>query len=151
MSDAEIWVTFAALLVAALSLAVALRADRRADRVDRRSRSASLRIAQVGGEIEVGDSYEPVRQRLDYRIVNHGLATARGVRLWLRDPDGRPASTIAGGPGRTLTPEARTVESVWLPPDYYAAEPEVWIAYHDSRPAPSAANQRTLRKPRGHL
>jgi hypothetical protein len=104
--DASLVVSVVAVLVAAGSLALAMRADQRASRAE----SAAFRarivveplVSQPGG---TGRCFE-------LRVRNVGAGLASRVRVWLEDEAGRPVSTVAGGDALILAPGDETVVSV---------------------------------------
>lgn len=114
--DASMVVSILAILVAAGSLALAARADRRASRAEARGLRADLIVEPTGS------SSDPKGRRLLLSVRNVGSGVARGVRVWLEDEAGRVVSTVAGDAALTLAPDddavalGVTVFEATLPP-----------------------------------
>lgn len=97
---ASLWLSLAAILIAVGSLVIAVRADRRAGRAERREEEdfAARRRAQPiilprGGS--GGPTADPVRH--EYLIRNGGAAPITELWLWIEDAEGRAVSSRSGG------------------------------------------------------
>ena len=105
-----------ALLVASGSVALALRADRRASQAEAHGRRAHLIVESPGASSGVAGLL------FDLRVRNVGSAVARDVTVWLEDESGRVASAPAGGTIAALSPAQDpvrlelTVSDAALPP-----------------------------------
>jgi hypothetical protein len=131
--DTSVVVSIVAVLVAAGSLVVALRADRRAGRAEARGFRAQLVVEPSGsGGAPTG---EPGVRRFDVTVRNVGLGVARGVRVWLEDESGRAVSSRSAGNAVTIAPGEEpvrlslTVAEASLPPPPVSFS--VWIAWSD--------------------
>jgi len=109
-------VSILALLVASGSVALALRADRRASRAESHGRRAHL-------VVESRSSTRTVAGFLfDLRVRNVGSAVASDVAVWLEDESGRVVSAPAEGTIAALSPMQDpvmlelTVSDAALPP-----------------------------------
>lgn len=105
--DGSLAVAIAAVLISAGSLAVAVRADRRAARAEARGLRAVLSVEPSPASDDASG------RRFDLRLRNVGDGVARQVRVWLEDESGRVVSTVAGGDALTLVPGDDPV-AVWV-------------------------------------
>lgn len=127
--EASVVVSIVAVLVAACSLVVALRADRRAGRAEARSLRARLVVEPHGS------SGDMAGRHFDVHVRNVGLGAARDVRVWLEDESGRAVSSRSGGnavaiaPGEDPVPLMLTVAEASLPPPPVSFS--VWVAWSD--------------------
>jgi hypothetical protein len=114
--DGSILVSIVAVFIAAGSLVIAIRADRRAGRAESRGLHADLVVEQTGS------TSDPKGRRVVLRVRNVGLGVARGVHVWLEDEAGHVVSSVAGGESLTLAPDqdgvplSVTVSEAALPP-----------------------------------
>jgi hypothetical protein len=104
--DTSLVVSIVAVLIAGGSLALALRADRRATRAESRAGRAQIAIEPVRAHVEAAG------RRFELRIRNVGAGVARTVRVWLENEAGRAVSSVAGGEDLTLAPGDETILSV---------------------------------------
>ena len=96
--DGSLIVSILALLVASGSVALALRADRRATTQRSHGRRANLVVESRGS------SAGSTGLLFDLRVRNVGSAVARDVAVWLEDESGRVVSAPAGGTIVALSP-----------------------------------------------
>jgi hypothetical protein len=96
--DRSLVVSIAALVIAGGSLAIAIRADRRAGRAEARGLRAEVVVEPSAS------SSDPKGRRFPLGVRNVGSGVARNVHVWLEDEAGRIVSSIAGGEGLTLVP-----------------------------------------------
>jgi hypothetical protein len=128
--DGSLIVSIVAVLIAVGSLALAVRADRRAGRAEARGLRAQVVVEPRGS---VG---EPSTRRFDLRVRNVGAGVAHGVRIWLEDEAGRLVSSRAGGEAFTLAPGDDPVEVLLsvaeaaLPPPPVSFS--VWTSWSDA-------------------
>ena len=114
--DGSLIVAILALLVASGSVALALRADRRASRAESQASRAHLVVEAPGS------SGTAAGLLFALRVRNVGSAVARDVSVWLEDEAGRVVSTPAGGTITALSPAQDpvrlelTVSDAALPP-----------------------------------
>jgi hypothetical protein len=105
-----------ALVAAAGSLALALRADRRASRAEAYGRRAYVLVEPHGS------GRDGAGLLFDLRVRNVGGTVARDVAVWLEDESGKIVSGPAGGeiaalaPGDEPTRVVLTVSDGALPP-----------------------------------
>jgi hypothetical protein len=78
------------LVVSVLALGIAGRAERRAARVERASRRASLVVVPHGSSVPDGETFP---RTFKFSIRNVAQTPAENVQLWLTDRDGRKVST----------------------------------------------------------
>jgi hypothetical protein len=108
----SIALSVAAFVFALISTALALRADRRSERTERREEE---RLERERLEAEAADRArlhlwpKGSTSTVDYRrfgftIRNHGKASAHDIRVWLADKDGRDVS-VSPQPTFTLAPD----------------------------------------------
>jgi hypothetical protein len=121
----SIALSIAAFVFALVSTVLALRADRRSGRSERREEE---RLERERLEAEAADRARlqlwPTgsTSTLDYRrfaftMRNHGKATAHDIRVWLADKGGQDVS-VSQQPSFTLAPdEAADNHAVPVPPD----------------------------------
>jgi hypothetical protein len=123
-------VSFLAILIAAGSLALAFRADRRAGRAEARGLRAHVVIEPHGS------SGGPSGRRFDLRVRNVGSDVARDVSIWLEDESGRIVSTPAVASTLTLAPGEDPVDIALTVPDAALPPPpvsfSVWMSWSDS-------------------
>jgi hypothetical protein len=136
--DASLVVSIAAVLIAAVSLALALRADRRASRAEGRGLAArpvvSLRETSV----------DTAGRRFDFELRNAGQGLAERVRVSLVNESGDVVATMPRA-GTTLVPGDEPVGISLVVPESGLPPPPVsfavWIAWsdgvgdHERRPA----------------
>jgi hypothetical protein len=89
--------TIIALCVAVVSLALAIRADRRAGRAESQGRRGHPIVTSRGSSMDEGAAVH------DYEVRNDGRAVITELRLWVEDGEGDVISTGAGG-ATTLAP-----------------------------------------------
>jgi hypothetical protein len=127
--EGSLVVSIVAVLIAVSSLALALRADRRAGRAEARSLRAHLVVEPRGS------GSTPSGRRFDLRVRNVGSGVARSVRVWLEDESGRVVSGPTDREPLTLAPSddpvdvSLTVSEAALPPPPVSFS--VWIAWSD--------------------
>lgn len=137
--DGSLIVSIVALGIALGSLALALRADRRASRAESHGLQA-LVVVDAGSS-----SGSPSGRRFDFRVRNVGREVARDVDIWLEDESGRVVADSDGGSRPTLAPGESPVEISLTVPDRSLPPPpvtfSVWISWtdrtghHDRAPA----------------
>ena len=137
--DGSLLVSIVAVAIAAVSLTLAIRADRRAGRAEARGNRARV-VVEPHGSVASASG-----RRFDLGVRNVGLGVASRVRVWLEDESGRAvghASTTEAltlAPGDEFVALAVTVPESALPPPPVAFS--VWIAWtdgagtHDRQPA----------------
>lgn len=114
--DGSLIVSILALLVASGSVALALRADRRASQAEAHAHRAHLIVESPG--VRSGGA----GLLFDLRVRNVGSAVARDVTVWLEDESGRVVSVPGGGtiaalsPGQNPVTLELTVSDAALPP-----------------------------------
>ena len=97
-------VSIVAICVAVVSLLLAIRADRRAARLETRGRQANPIVRSrgpSGSDREINYGFD---------VFNDGPATITRVDVWIADHEGNPIST---GAGRDLVLEAGKSEPSW--------------------------------------
>ena len=129
--DTSLVVSVVAIGIAAGSLALALRADRRASRAE----AGGLRAHIVVEPRASGRA--PAGRRFDLSARNVGSDVARDVSIWLEDESGRIVATTADGSGSALTlaPGEDPVGVVLTVPDAALPPPpvsfSVWMSWSD--------------------
>lgn len=127
--EASLVVSIAAVVVAAGSLAVAIRADRRAGRAESRGLRARMAVEPLGS---AGDA---TGRRFDVRVRTVGPGVARDVRVWLTDESGEAVSSRMPADALTLAPDdepvrlSLTLAEASLPPPPVSYP--VWVAWSD--------------------
>ena len=131
-------VSIAAVLISAVSLTLALRADRRA------SRAEGLRLAARPVVSLLGTSPDAKGRRFDLELRNAGKGLAERVRVSLVNESGDVVATMPRA-GTTLLPGEEPVEISLVVPESGLPPPPVpfavWIAWsdgagdHERRPA----------------
>jgi hypothetical protein len=137
--DAGLAVSIVAVLISALSFALAMRADRRAGRAERRGLGARPVVELVASAPDASG------RRFDLGVRNVGSGVARAVRIWLVDEAGEIVASSSREGAPTLAPGEEPVRislsipEASLPPPPVAYS--VWIAWaddlgeHDRRPS----------------
>ena len=134
--DTSLVVSVVAIGIAAGSLALALRADRRASRAE----AGGLRAHIVVEPRASGRA--PAGRRFDLSARNVGSDVARDVSIWLEDESGRIVATtttagggVGGGGALTLAPGEDQVAVVLTVPDAALPPPpvsfSVWMSWSD--------------------
>jgi hypothetical protein len=100
LETAAFVVSLIAITAALVSLSLAIRADRRQARAERREEAQA--VARRSGRPSVlprGGSGGPTAERVShsYQIRNAGEATITELFLWIEDGEGNTVSTVAGG------------------------------------------------------
>jgi hypothetical protein len=100
------WLAGAALVISLGSLAIAWRADKRAERAEDRAEEADRREIEARLEVTALAGQSPGTNQLEYqfKILNAGKVPAHHVRVWLVDETGNQLHEDLPGPGATLLP-----------------------------------------------
>jgi hypothetical protein len=118
-----------AVCIAAASLTLALRADRRATGAESRAGRARIAVEPASSQSDAGG------RRFELRVRNVGAAVAWAVRVWLVNEAGRGVSTAAGGDALTLAPGEEVTLSVTVSDDALPPPPvafPVLVSWTDS-------------------
>ncbi len=122
-------VSLVALVISAVSLGLAVRADRRASRLESRGLSAQPVVELAA------TSAEAAGRRFDLRLRNAGQGLAKRVRVSLVDESGDVVATMPRA-GTTLVPGDDPVVVTLVVPESGLPPPPVpfavWIAWADA-------------------
>jgi hypothetical protein len=135
----SIALSIAAFVFALVSTGLALRADSRSGRTERREEE---RLERERLEAEAADrarlqlwpkgSTSTVdHRRFAFAIINHGKATAYDIRVWLADKDGKDVS-VSRQPAFALAPdESDDKHGVPVPLDFEPLNLRFWYCWID--------------------
>jgi hypothetical protein len=127
--ESSLLVSIFAVLVAAVSLVLALRADRRASRAEARGLRAHIIVEPYAM------SSGPAGRRFDIRVRNVGSDVAHEVRIWLENESGRVVSTPTHGSAPALAAGEDPVEIALTVPEAALPPPpvsfSVWMSWSD--------------------
>jgi hypothetical protein len=136
--EASLVVAIVAVLISAVSLTLALRADRRASRAEGRRLAARPVVSLLG------TTSDAAGRRFDLELRNAGQGLAERVRVSLVNESGDVVATMPRA-GTTLVPEDDPVTVSLVVPESGLPPPPVpfavWIAWsdgvgeHERRPA----------------
>jgi hypothetical protein len=136
--EASLVVAIVAVLISAVSLALALRADRRASRAEGRRLAARPVVSLLG------TTSDAAGRRFDLELRNAGQGLAERVRVSLVNESGDVVATMPRA-GTTLVPDGDPVTISLVVPESGLPPPPVpfavWIAWsdgvgeHERRPA----------------
>jgi DNA-binding transcriptional LysR family regulator len=136
--DASLVVAIVAVLISAVSLMLAIRADRRSSRAEGRRLAARPVVSLLG------TSPDAAGRRFDLELRNAGQGLAERVRVSLVNESGDVVATMARA-GTTLVPGDEAVTVSLIVPESGLPPPPVpfavWIAWsdgagdHERRPA----------------
>jgi hypothetical protein len=144
--DDGLIVSILALGIALGSLALAVRADRRAGRAEAHGLRAHVVVelhASSGSRASTprptpahpGPAHVPGGRRFELRARNVGREVARDVHVWLEDESGRVVADTAGGTSTALAPGEDPVEIALTVPDAALPPPpvsfSVWMSWTD--------------------
>jgi hypothetical protein len=127
--EAPLAVSIAAVLISAISLGLAIRADRRAARVEGRELRAQPVVELLG------TSAEAAGRRFDLQLRNAGQGLAKRVRVSLVNESGETVATMARA-GTTLVPGDDPILVTLVVPESGLPPPPVpfavWVAWTDA-------------------
>ena len=127
--ESALVISIVAVVISAISLALAVRADRRASRTE----AHRLRAQPV---VELGrTSADPAGRRFDLHLRNGGQGLAKRVRVSLVNESGDIVATMPRA-GTTLVPGGEPVVVTLVVPESALPPPPVpfavWIAWSDA-------------------